>query len=814
MSTDSSSSSSTYVSPSELLNSTKNEKRDDYELHERDVLPEIDQTDLDSVIIKSVISTLPLDQQTESIVTQFNRDVKDKAIVKTVACWRGQRIDRDDFFLAHRNNVAEIAPYSDYKLAIAYTMLFSTNVTQQLGIVKQNSLFFGAHGSYCVNVPQGKYAKVWSGNIPKILGSGYHVIHDINFKFRGEADLVDISAQQIQHGTIHILRVPVGQIAKVWVGTTPYLIYARADGRPYVVNNPLFRFDAFCSQTDQYISHGTIHILRIPAGFCQKIWIGTEPQILDSRKDPYEFHSPFFKLVGGDYVSQLDPYIRHGNLHRLRIPVGKIAKIWVGTQAELLQSSPDTYHYNSPYFRLEPRAGQQHIDSKSADVLFEDAMSSYISHGTINILRVPSGKVAKIWVSSQAQLLESRQEPYVFNSPYFRLEALPDRTLFEDATSKAIVHGSLKRIMPQTGEVGILYINGKLQVIRPSNDAKPVVIDNETAFVDGFISTGIQTLIFPSDATKIERRKENSKVTDDEINYEVFTTKDSLRVGVKLLVAYTIADPEKALSLLRKDGIIRHIENCATVDMGKAIQQCSSKEFLSSSQNRPTNNNEKDFLGSNAAPLLQFFQDTVKTALFKDLSDYGINLVRLNFETPKILDVGIAKQMAEQALTIASVSARESVLEQNNKIARTVAEQEAAVKSIAQQQENNNKISSAKAELEAAQLRGQAKLAEAKLNGESLVAEAEARNKAAQLVGAQYNTHPALFSLEALRIQTEALSKANLHLIAAPADVQKWLSPQLASGASMPILFGVDGSNNELKVMPPSNVPNLGFSRQ
>jgi len=52
------------------------------------------------------------------------------------------------------------------------------------------------------------------------------------------------------------------------------LLYARADGRPFVVDDPLFRFDSFVSQTESYIGHGTIHILRIPSGKVAKVWIG------------------------------------------------------------------------------------------------------------------------------------------------------------------------------------------------------------------------------------------------------------------------------------------------------------------------------------------------------------------------------------------------------------------------------------------------------------------------------------------------------------------------------------------------------------
>jgi hypothetical protein len=230
------------------------------------------------------------------------------------------------------------------------------------------------------------------------------------------------------------------------------------------------------------------------------------------------------------------------------------------------------------------------------------------------------------------------------------------------------------------------------------------------------------------------------------LSLQIFTTKDSLRVGVKLLVAYRIADPRRAITALSKDGIAKHVENCSVVsargdgdwgmieqsamqgsvvvamggprkhgtqnvsvcvfasvqvDMGKSIQASSSKDFLSSAQNKPLSS------PGEAPSLLQHFQDTVKSvvrgkraheqhvdaahmrkewfgsshdratcgffffflclalpvpsplfslrsfsvfrqALASDLEEYGIELVRLNFETPKVLDKDIARQMVRR----------------------------------------------------------------------------------------------------------------------------------------------------------------------
>lgn len=134
--------------------------------------------------------------------------------------------------------------------------------------------------------------------------------------------------------------------------------------------------------------------------------------------------------------------------------------------------------------------------------------------------------------------------------------------LFEDSTSPCIVHGSIKRLQPRTGEVCLCYENGQLVIREPPTNGKPIWIDDENCRVDGFISVGVQTLVFPSDETKAMRKRENAAITTEECNYEIFTTKDSLRVGVKLLVAFKIVDARKAIMELTRNGIIKHVENC------------------------------------------------------------------------------------------------------------------------------------------------------------------------------------------------------------------------------------------------------------
>lgn len=54
----------------------------------------------------------------------------------------------------------------------------------------------------------------------------------------------------------------------------------------------------------------------------------------------------------------------------------------------------------------------------------------------------------------------------------------------------------------------------------------------------------------PSEAVKCQKHEESKDLSIDEINYQVFTTRDCVRIGMKFLVSYKITNPELTLSTL------------------------------------------------------------------------------------------------------------------------------------------------------------------------------------------------------------------------------------------------------------------------
>jgi len=339
--------------------------------------------------------------------------------------------------------------------------------------------------------------------------------------------------------------------------------------------------------------------LSDPQGKRVGIQIVPDPTVIVETLGTYEKTEPFYGEFG-KYV--------------LNVPAGYYAKAKSKNEPVLFSEGPHVIIDST--FQFEPDSG------------FVSQNEPYIRHLTLHILRIPAGKIAKVWVGTEPRILESRREPYVFNDAVFELQPSSPGSFFFDATTQYVEHGSLKRIIPHTGEVGIGYINGILRIIHPDKDFRPTLINSPIFQFDSFISTSLQTCLFPSEETKRLYQKDHHHAAPDEVNYKIFQTRDSLSIGIIIVVAFSVSNPEVAITKLGRDGIFPHLENVSFADMGKVIQLSSLQEVMLSSQK----------IGTGA----QSFQDQVKSSLKKDLKEYGIQLNRLNIESMTVMDKGIS----------------------------------------------------------------------------------------------------------------------------------------------------------------------------
>nr|AAB66554.1 vacuolin B [Dictyostelium discoideum] len=434
--------------------------------------------------------------------------------------------------------------------------------------------------------------------------------------------------------------------------------------------------------------------------------------------------------------------------HVLNVPSGHFAKAMTKNRPIIYGEGPHVII--DPTFEFDERYG------------FVNQQEPFINHSTINILRVPSGKVAKVWIGTQPLILESRREPYVFVDAQFKMvedtSESGNNKYFKNSSATFMEHGSIKRIIPHTGEVAITYNNGILTIIPPPKDGKPVIIDSPTHNFEGFIQTSLQTCLFPSKETKQQAIKDNKNATSDEVNLKIFQTRDSLRVGVVLVVAFRIVDPEIALTKLGKEGIINHIENVSFADMGRAIQLSTLQEIMYFNDTKPSANSTNETVHT--------IQDRVKSHLARDLCEYGIELARLQIETMKVLDSEIAKKLAGQSVTSAEFTTKQATLVKEYDIKTTEARLKAETDNIALEQKGKAIIAEAQAKLESAQKQAQA-----------LLITAEAQKKVQEMQGELFTKYPILAEIELAKIKSEALKSATLYIT--PQDAGNFMNSPL-----------------------------------
>ncbi|EGC35741.1 prohibitin domain-containing protein [Dictyostelium purpureum] len=445
-------------------------------------------------------------------------------------------------------------------------------------------------------------------------------------------------------------------------------------------------------------------------------------------------------------VSKTANYYGAYGKHVLNVPAGYYAKALSKNRPVIYGEGPHVII--DPTFQFDERTG------------FVNQQEPFVSHSTIHILRIPAGKIAKVWVGTQPKILESRREPYIFDDPQFKLvapEGAVKASLFLNSSDTFIEHGSIKRIIPHTGEVAITYNNGILTIISPPKDGKPVFIDSPTHNFEGFISTSLQTCLFPSKETKHQSLLDNKSATSDEINLKIFQTRDSLRVGVVLVVAFKIVDPELAITKLGKEGIINHIENVSFADMGKSIQLSTLQEVMYFNQTKP---------GGPIDDNVQTIQDRVKGNLARDLLEFGVELQRLQIETMKVLDTEIAKKLAGQSVTSAEYTTKQATLVKEYDIKTTEARLKAETDNIALAQKNQAVIAESQAKLQSAQK-----------EAEALLIAADAQRKAQEMQGELFTKYPILAEIELAKIKAQALKGATLYIT--PQDAGNFMNSPL-----------------------------------
>eukprot|EP00811_Abedinium_folium_P009647 NODE_18915_length_868_cov_10.237517.p1 GENE.NODE_18915_length_868_cov_10.237517~~NODE_18915_length_868_cov_10.237517.p1 ORF type:complete len:260 (+),score=56.23 NODE_18915_length_868_cov_10.237517:2-781(+) len=104
-----------------------------------------------------------------------------------------------------------------------------------------------------IRVPRGQIGVATEGGTAVFLDAGLHIYNKPEFKFKM---MGDVNAATLSYGTIHIVRVPRGQYAKVWVASAngalePKLLREGC----HVLDSSIFNFAGHIDVAKEHIQH-------------------------------------------------------------------------------------------------------------------------------------------------------------------------------------------------------------------------------------------------------------------------------------------------------------------------------------------------------------------------------------------------------------------------------------------------------------------------------------------------------------------------------------------------------------------------------
>ncbi|CAL6004351.1 Conserved_hypothetical protein [Hexamita inflata] len=206
---------------------------------------------------------------------------------------------------------------------------------QVLSIVDVNKEYINHRTIHIIRVPKGQYAKIIENNIPKILKSGLYVVNSNYFVYGG---LIDMGAPYICHQTIHVLRVTKDQIRPLTVNNKPYLLKEGS----YIFNTQLITVFDPAKVTDSLIKHSTITRFRINNGEIGLAWCDNKP-VMIQEPGVYEIDSPNFIFV--KTVLTTEKYIQLGSAKRIVVYDGEVGVSYNDGKLDVLQ--PNTYLFDT-----------------------------------------------------------------------------------------------------------------------------------------------------------------------------------------------------------------------------------------------------------------------------------------------------------------------------------------------------------------------------------------------------------------------------------------------------------------------------------
>jgi len=208
-----------------------------------------------------------------------------------------------------------------------------------------------------VRVNRGQVGLAQDNGKPYLLAEGIHVKNERLFRFQ---ESKSVNVQYLKHGSIHVIRVPKGHYGLVTENTVPKLLPEGV----HVTNSNVFSFDGLQLINQPYINHGTLHILRIPKGMVALVTDNNKPKLLEGTHCINSKTFTYFKME-----SLTQPVIKHGTITRFIVRKGEVGLAWDNNQPVFFNEG--VYIKDSPLFNFEKciSAGDKQITLGAKKIL-------------------------------------------------------------------------------------------------------------------------------------------------------------------------------------------------------------------------------------------------------------------------------------------------------------------------------------------------------------------------------------------------------------------------------------------------------------
>jgi regulator of protease activity HflC (stomatin/prohibitin superfamily) len=623
-----------------------------------------------------------------------------------------------------------------------------------------------------VRVPVGKYAFVTDNGIQKILDEGAHIFNKGTTTFQ---EFQDSSQFYMSNGGVHIIRVPRGRYAKVWVQLPNGTLVPRllAQGIHCIVNN-FFQFDGLVSVSEEVISHGAINVLSIAKGKVAKVFHNNRPRLFGEGLHVIE--STNFEYCG--MMSMMDKIIGHGTITILRVPLGELGVCWLKNQPLFIDHA-GLYAFDTPDFSFV-----KHVPLSE----------KIVTLGAKKIVMVYTGEVGISYDHGELRILDHGR--HMIDASTHLFEG------FISTQQKSV------RLVTETSEerVAKKIFNEK----RKEMEKKGIATNFDMGDVSGIFNGSSSSL----------KKTSAEHMNDDLLQCE---TKDLVKVGVRADVFYSIPDPLKAISSIRADEIEDLVRETAIATLTNIIRSTALNEIAQSklpsaiSETSHKKSQEEQMveqaLGGPSAPL--FFDkahDEFLSKLHDDfLTRYGLDIANIRIESFKIMDDELAESISKQALVTAQTENQLANLKGQTEIATAEQRRTAEVQNIKATAEaqslkvqndaaNSRRIEAAKAAAESERLKVQieaeaaanAAITKAKAEAESirLVSEAESK-RAHQLSETALGQQQAL-----LQVYADMVKESNQGI-----EKIVYMDPTLAQNGSAFSMAALSNLNRDLQML-------------